>query len=137
MNVDSDELELPDITKEITEIELDNALIDSSPSPRFGQETPSLGDSGSSNSSELGKLTECMKSLKEKQLKLERLDHCTQSTSTSTGTDDAAVSKEERKTLKIDLRSQQNMVCCNSLLGFLILKSEIILKTSYIVAIIF
>lgn len=111
INVDSDELELPDITKEITEIELDNALIDSSASPRFNQETPSLGDSGSSNSSELGKLTECMKTLREKQLKMEQLDQSKQSTSTSTGMDDGTVSKEERKTLKIDLRSHQNKVC--------------------------
>lgn len=89
-------------------------MIDSSSSPRFGQETPSLGDSGSSNSSELGKLTECMKSLKEKQLKMEQLDQSTRKTSTSTGMDDEDVSKEERKTLKIDLRSQQNKVSNNS-----------------------
>ena len=52
-----------------------------------------------------------MKTLREKQLKMEQLDQSKQSTSTSTGMDDGTVSKEERKTLKIDLRSHQNKVC--------------------------
>ena len=108
--VHSDELELPDITKEITEIELDSALIDSSSSLRFGQETPSLGDSGSSNSSELGKLTECMKSLKEKQLKMELHGEHLQNSKDSADKDRSKVTIEGRETLKIDLRSQQNKV---------------------------
>lgn len=126
--IKDNDLDLPNITEAITEIELDNALIDSSPSlGLLGQDTPSLADSGSSNSSELGKLTECMKTLKEKQLKLEHLDNENQTQRVDNGTQvvnsidankkNKSVSQqttstlgEERETLKIDLRTKKKKV---------------------------
>jgi len=59
---------LPDLASVLTEIELDNALINrpaSSAALQLSQDTASLGDSGSSNSSLLGKIEDCMRTVKE------------------------------------------------------------------------
>uniref|UniRef100_A0A7M5U3L8 Uncharacterized protein n=1 Tax=Clytia hemisphaerica TaxID=252671 RepID=A0A7M5U3L8_9CNID len=65
-----DKKDVPNLTKDIAEIELDNALYDkpvsTSSSSAMSTGTPSsLGDSGSSDSSLLGKLEDCVKTLRE------------------------------------------------------------------------
>ena len=64
--MDEENIEVVDLTRVITEIELDNALIEKSPGIQSfsSQDSPSLGDSGSSSSSLLGKLEDRMTMLK-------------------------------------------------------------------------
>ena len=122
-----DEKEVPNLTKDITEIELDNALYDkpvsTSSSSVLSTDTPSsLGDSGSSDSSLLGKLEDCVKTLRQDhELRVIRDPSLQVDISPSKNHLMSNTDMEERQTNKIDLREKATKVRCFSKLNTLYL----------------
>ena len=100
---------LPDLPSVLTEIELDNALINSAASStvaRLSEDSASLGDSGSSNSSLLGKLEDCMKTFKESNEAPKLLNESQDSYTKKTQQTDVKVNNE---VVKLDLRSTEKV----------------------------
>lgn len=111
-----DKKDVPNLTKDIAEIELDNALYDkpvsTSSSSAMSTGTPSsLGDSGSSDSSLLGKLEDCVKTLREDhELRVIGDPALQVELSPSKNHFTATTDIKVKKTTRIDLREKETAV---------------------------